>query len=173
MIAMAIITNPALLIADEPTTALDVTTQAQILELLRELQSELGMALLLITHDLGIMAQVADEVMVMYLGKVVEHADVHTLFRDPKHPYTQELLKSIPTVSQTDSAERLVSIKGNVPPGYLIPPGCSFHPRCPQVIGGVCASTEPQLLKLSPRQSARCLLYSDQTDERQSAGNEQ
>ena len=136
MIALALSCNPNLLIADEPTTALDVTTQAQILDLMTELQQEYGMAMMLITHNLGVVAQVAEEVIVMYLGKVVERADVKTLFRDPKHPYTQELLKSIPQLSRLKQNERLTSITGNVPPPFVRPSGCPFHPRCPMAMPG-------------------------------------
>ena len=161
MIAMALSSNPKLLIADEPTTALDVTTQAQILELMAELQEEFGMAIMLITHNLGVIAQMADEVIVMYLGKVVERADVKTLFRDPKHPYTQELLKSIPKAGRTRQAERLVPISGTVPPPFARPPGCPFHTRCPQSMPGVCEAVEPELGSVGEGHTASCLLYTD------------
>ena len=161
MIAMALSCNPTLLIADEPTTALDVTTQAQIMQLMVELQQEFGMAMMLITHNLGVVAQMAEEVIVMYLGKVVERADVHTLFRDPKHPYTQELLKSIPQLSRTSQSERLAAISGNVPPPFVRPIGCPFHTRCPKFMSGVCDVIEPQLTTVGARHTASCLLYSD------------
>ena len=166
MIAMALSCNPRLLIADEPTTALDVTTQAQILELISELQSELGMAMMLITHNLGVVAQMAQEVIVMYLGKVVERADVKTLFRDPKHPYTQELLKSIPKLSRGGQKERLTAIRGNVPPPFERPVGCAFHPRCPAFMPGVCDVMDPQPIAVGPGHTASCLLYSDSATNR-------
>ncbi len=161
MIAMALSCNPTLLIADEPTTALDVTTQAQIMQLMAELQQEFGMAMMLITHNLGVVAQMAEEVIVMYLGKVVERADVRTLFSDPKHPYTQELLKSIPRLSRTGQSERLAAISGNIPPPFVRPAGCSFHPRCPKFMSGVCDVVEPQLAAVGARHTVSCLLYSD------------
>ena len=161
MIAMALSCNPTLLIADEPTTALDVTTQAQILQLMAELQQEFGMAMMLITHNLGVIAQMAEEVIVMYLGKVVERADVNTLFSDPKHPYTQELLKSIPRLSRSRQTERLAAITGNVPPPFVRPTGCPFHPRCPKFMSGVCDVIEPQLMTVGAQHTVSCLLYSD------------
>ena len=161
MIAMALVNNPKLVIADEPTTALDVTTQAQILDLMDELQDEIGMAMMLITHNLGVIAQMAEEVIVMYLGKIVEHADVKTLFNDPKHPYTQELLKSIPKLVRSRSEEALATIEGSVPPAYLIPSGCAFHPRCTRARAGVCDVTEPHRVAVGPAHEASCLLYSD------------
>ncbi|MCP1848129.1 MULTISPECIES: ABC transporter ATP-binding protein [unclassified Bradyrhizobium] len=129
MIAMALACEPDLLIADEPTTALDVTIQAQILSLLQELQQQTGMAILLITHDLGVVAQIADDVAVMYAGTVVEHAPVRELFLDPQHPYTIGLLGSMPRVNQ--HVDRLVAIGGLVPPPFQLPSGCRFNPRCP------------------------------------------
>jgi peptide/nickel transport system ATP-binding protein len=126
-----------------------------------ELQQEFGMAMMLITHNLGVVAQMAEEVIVMYLGKVVERADVHTLFRDPKHPYTQELLKSIPRLSRTGQSERLAAISGNIPPPFVRPAGCSFHPRCPKFMSGVCDVVEPQLAAVGARHTVSCLLYSD------------
>lgn len=130
MIAMALSCNPSLLIADEPTTALDVTTQAQILELMKELQEEFHMAILMITHDLGVIAEMADEVAVMYFGQVVEQAEVDALFHDPKHPYTRGLLQSMPTVG--DAKERLAAIRGSVPSPFSVIEGCAFFDRCPQ-----------------------------------------
>jgi oligopeptide/dipeptide ABC transporter ATP-binding protein len=161
MIAMALSCNPRLLIADEPTTALDVTTQAQILELLAQLQQEFGMAMMLITHNMGVVAQMADEIVVMYLGKVVEHADTQTLFRDPKHPYTQELLKSIPVLRRKRQSERLAAIQGNVPPPYVRPSGCHFHPRCPMFIQGVCNVIEPGLTSVGKAHIASCHLHTE------------
>ena len=163
MIAMALSCHPSLLIADEPTTALDVTTEAQILQLMRRLQQELGMAIMYITHNLGVVAQMAEEVVVMYLGKVVESASVDAIFHNPAHPYTQALLQSIPRLGQrTRDRQRLTSIRGMVPDPYAIPKGCSFHPRCSQVIPGVCDQQEPPLFKIEVRHDARCFLYSSE-----------
>ena len=158
MIAMALILHPSLIIADEPTTALDVTTEAQILELLKELQRELGMAILFVTHDLGVIAEMAQEVIVMYLGKVVEQADVKTLFRDPKHPYTRALMRSIPRLGDR-TRDRLQTIEGMVPTPSDIPPGCPFHPRCEEAIPGVCDVREPPVMTFGDGHWARCVLY--------------
>jgi len=158
MIARALVCRPSLLIADEPTTALDVTTETQILELMKELQEELGMAILFITHDLGVVAEVADEVVVMYLGRVVERADVVSLFYEAKHPYTQALLRSIPTIEKTRRT-RLDTIEGMVPDPYNVPSGCPFHPRCPSFMPGVCDVTEPPIYTLEKDHLVRCLLY--------------
>lgn len=157
MIAMALSCNPSLLIADEPTTALDVTTEAQILELLRDLQQELGMAIMYITHDLGVIAEMAKEVVVMYLGKVVERADVDSLYYDPRHPYTRALLRSIPRIGE--KSRRLEVIKGMVPHPYAIPPGCSFHPRCTERISDRCHQERPPWMEVEPGHWVRCLLY--------------
>jgi peptide/nickel transport system ATP-binding protein len=156
MIAMALSCNPALLIADEPTTALDVTTQAQILDLMKELQAEYNMGMMFITHDLGVVAEIADEVVVMYLGRVVENADVYTLFNSPQHPYTQALLRSIPKISR--EREHLDPIKGMVPSPFRRPNGCTFHPRCPQAMEH-CRSTVPDLTQTNSQHAVRCLLY--------------
>jgi peptide/nickel transport system ATP-binding protein len=153
VIAMALSCRPSLLIADEPTTALDVTTEAQILELMKELQRHLGMAIQFITHNLGVIAEMADDVVVMYLGKEVEHAPVDELFFNPKHPYTKALLRSIPRLGRK-SRERLESIRGMVPDPYSVPPGCAFHPRCPFYARGVC--DEPQYLQVGEQHWARC-----------------
>jgi len=158
MIAMALSCHPSLLMADEPTTALDVTTEAQILELMRGLQEELGMAIMYITHDLGVIAEMSEEVIVMYLGKVVERADVDSLFHEPQHPYTRALLKSIPRIGRK-SRQRLEVIKGMVPDPYAIPRGCTFHPRCPEFIPGLCDREEPPWAQLGPGHRARCHLY--------------
>ncbi|MEZ4707332.1 MAG: ABC transporter ATP-binding protein [Caldilineaceae bacterium] len=158
MIAMALVLRPSLLIADEPTTALDVTTEAQILELLKDLQSELGMAILFVTHDLGVIAEMAQEVIVMYLGKVVEQADIKTLFREPKHPYTQALMRSIPRLGARDRG-RLQTIEGMVPTPADMPDGCPFHPRCAQAIAGVCDVREPPVVHFGDGHWARCVLY--------------
>ena len=157
MIAMALSCNPSLLIADEPTTALDVTTQAQILDLMRHLQDELGMAIMFITHDLGVIAEMTTRVVVMYLGKVVETADVDTLFHDPKHPYTRALLNSVPRLGMTSGL--LQPIEGNVPDPYNVPPGCPFHPRCPSFMPGRCDGAEPALISVGENQTVRCYLY--------------
>jgi peptide/nickel transport system ATP-binding protein len=163
MIAMALACRPALLIADEPTTALDVTIQAQILDLLRDLQAEFGMAVMLITHDLGVIAEMADHVAVMYAGRVVEQAPVRQLFDAPAHPYTQGLLASIPTL-ETPRTDRLTVIRGSVPNLSNLPPGCAFAARCPHVLAK-CRTDVPSLQAL-PDQSggshlARCWLHSN------------
>ncbi len=158
MIAMALSTKPRMLIADEPTTALDVTTQAQILNLLQQLQAEQGMAMIFITHDLGVIAEVADEVAVMYLGRIVEKAPVKELFNNPKHPYTQALLTSIPSID-AQPRERLPSISGSIPHPQNRPAGCPFHPRCPSFMPGVCDQKEPQLADVGVNHTASCFLY--------------
>jgi peptide/nickel transport system ATP-binding protein len=153
MIAMALACGPKLLIADEPTTALDVTIQAQILDLLRGLRDETGTAILLITHDLGVIAELADEVIVMYAGKVVERAPVAALFETPQHPYTVGLLGAVPRLEST--ARRLASIEGAVPNLSAPPSGCRFHPRCPFAVAR-CRSEEPLLAEMLPGQFAAC-----------------
>ncbi len=158
MIAMALSCNPQLLIADEPTTALDVTIQAQILELLNQLKVKLGMAVMLITHDLGIVADTAARVAVMYAGRVVEEAPVLELFKSPKHPYTVGLLNSIPRLEKTARRVRLKAIPGMVPDMLDLPKGCKFLPRCEKVIG-LCSGEEPQLKNIAPTHSVRCYLY--------------
>ncbi len=160
MIAMALSCRPNLLIADEPTTALDVTTEAQILELLRELQAEFGMAIMFITHDLGVIAEMAEEVAVMYLGKVVEQSDIQALFAAPQHPYTQALMQSIPKVGRK-AGKRLNAIRGMVPSPRAIPAGCPFHPRCASFMPGVCDQRQPQLAQTKPGHWVSCLLYED------------
>jgi oligopeptide/dipeptide ABC transporter ATP-binding protein len=160
MIAMALSCHPSLLIADEPTTALDVTTEAQILALMRSLQDELGMAIMYITHNLGVVAQMTERVMVMYMGMAVEETDVDTLFFDPKHPYTQALLVSIPRLGHlTRDRRRLEPVRGTVPDPYSLPRGCYFHPRCDQAIPGVCDVQEPPYIELNPGHDVRCHLY--------------
>jgi oligopeptide/dipeptide ABC transporter ATP-binding protein len=154
-IAIALICNPELLIADEPTTALDVTIQAQILQLIKSLQHEFGCSVLLITHDLGVVAQVADEVAVMYLGRIVERGSVREIIKHPRHPYTQGLLKSIPSLNR---GGRLASIPGSVPSLSAIPPGCPFHPRCPFAQAGRCDVGEAPLLRpLSAQRDVACV----------------
>ena len=158
MIAMALVCNPRLLIADEPTTALDVTTQAQIMELMLELQRQMGMAVLLITHDLGVVAETCDEVVVMYLGEVMERAPVNELFLDPLHPYTRALLNSIPRLGHAKEIE-LQPIEGSVPDPYNRPSGCPFHPRCASMIAGVCDVTPLKTTHLADGRTVRCHLY--------------
>ena len=156
MIAMALSCNPSLLIADEPTTALDVTIQAQILELMKKLQQDFHTAILMITHNLGVIAETSDEVVVMYLGKVMEQAPVKLIFHDPKHPYTQGLMESIPAL--TRKKERLKPIKGTVPDPFNIPKGCPFSTRCPLVME-VCQREMPQLKETSAEHKVACWLY--------------
>jgi len=170
MIAMALSCTPSLLIADEPTTALDVTTQATILDLIKDLQEELGMAVLFITHDLGVVAEIADSVAVMYLGQVVERAECDAIFHDPKHPYTQALLRSIPKLI-VDGDRHLESIKGMVPHPFQRPSGCPFHPRCERRLANVCATLDPPQEWVGERHGVSCLLYSDveKLKQRQSA----
>jgi peptide/nickel transport system ATP-binding protein len=158
MIAMALSCKPTLLIADEPTTALDVTTQTQILELMRQLQKEDGMAIMLITHDLGVIAEMATDVAVMYLGRVVEQAPVDAIFHDPKHPYTRALLRSIPRI-RSHTRERLTPIAGSVPHPYDRPVGCPFHPRCAHVMAGICDRETPVLQPVGSHHLVSCFLY--------------
>jgi oligopeptide/dipeptide ABC transporter ATP-binding protein len=166
MIAMALSLEPELLIADEPTTALDVTIQAQILDLMRRLQQETGTAIILITHDLGVVAEMADRVAVMYAGEIVEETDVTTLFRDPKHPYTQGLIGSIPVLGEV--RESLAVIPGNVPNLLDPPPGCRFEPRCtarePFGVSALAATSHPHLLSVGGATShtVRCFIYHDE-----------
>ncbi|OWR31509.1 peptide ABC transporter ATP-binding protein [Saccharibacillus sp. O23] len=155
MIAMAMVCKPELLIADEPTTALDVTIQAQILDLMRELQREEGTAILMITHDLGVVAEMCDRVVVMYAGQIVEETDVRTLFRSPQHPYTRGLLDSLPQLSE--GRERLASIPGQVPNPLELPAGCRFAPRCP-VKMRECEEAVPELLTTEEGHQCRCFL---------------
>jgi oligopeptide/dipeptide ABC transporter ATP-binding protein len=158
MIAMALSCNPALLIADEPTTALDVTIQAQILELMRGLQKRLGMAVMFITHNLGVIAQIADTVAIMYLGQVVEYGPVREILRNPKHPYTVDLLRAVPRLGKT-AGQRLVAIEGSIPSPFQRPSGCPFHPRCSRMMPGRCEVHMPAVTQLDNQHSVRCLLY--------------
>jgi len=160
MIAMALSSDPRILIADEPTTALDVTTQAQILDLLRQLQEEKGLSIILITHDMGVIAEMADDVVVMYLGQVVEEGPVDDIFHAPKHPYTRSLLKSIPSILAKPRT-KLATITGSIPHPYNRPAGCPFHPRCPEVLPGLCDVHTPEVITLNGGQQVRCLLYDD------------
>jgi len=161
MIAMALACNPRLLIADEPTTALDVTTQAQIMALLRELQAEFRMGVILITHDLGVVAEMADDVVVMYLGQVAEQGTVDEIFHDPKHPYTRALLRSIPRFDFEDES-RLDSIRGIVPDPFHRPVGCPFNPRCDEIREGRCDRENPPVYTLPGNRTVRFLLYEDE-----------
>lgn len=157
MIAMALANDPCLLIADEPTTALDVTIQAQITELLLELQQKNKMGLLFITHNLGVVAEIADRVMVMYCGQIVEQADVDTLFQDPGMPYTQGLLKSVPKLSLGEGHQsQLPAIPGHVPSPFHLPAGCHFGPRCEHFVAQTCQVTNPALHEISPSHWVRC-----------------
>jgi peptide/nickel transport system ATP-binding protein len=159
MIAMALACTPKLLIADEPTTALDVTTQAQILDLLRQLQADYGMAMLFITHDLGVVAEIADEIAIMYLGDVVEQGSVYDVFAAPKHPYTQALMNSVPKLQRKAERTRLSPVKGTVPSPKDRPQGCSFTSRCPHAFGP-CAHIRPPRVEIGVDHVARCHLLS-------------
>jgi peptide/nickel transport system ATP-binding protein len=162
MIAMALSCKPRLLIADEPTTAIDVTTQAQVLALLRDLQERYNTAIIFITHDLGVIAQMASYVVVMYLGRVMEEGPVDDIFHAPKHPYTKALLRSIPSLyGQTRVA--LPVISGALPHPFNRPPGCPFHPRCPEVMPR-CPDAVPKLMPVPPHQLASCFLHHDEAD---------
>jgi len=170
MIAMALSCNPNLLIADEPTTALDVTTQAQILDLMLELQESYDMAIMFITHDLGVVAEIADDVAVMYLGRVVEYADADTVFNEPQHPYTQSLLSSIPKV--TVEREPLEPIRGMVPNPFRRPSGCTFNPRCDEAMP-ICKTREPVATQIASGHVVRCLLYEQVAQPEPQADKEQ
>ncbi len=158
MIAMALSCNPKLLIADEPTTALDVTIQAQILDLMRRLQQELGTAIMLITHNMGVIAELVEDVVVMYAGKVVESASVLSIFKEPKHPYTVGLLESVPKLHE--NRERLRAIEGVVPSPYNMPTGCRFHPRC-EFAREICQRLEPPPMEVAPGHMTACWRYTD------------
>ena len=162
MIAMALACGPAVLIADEPTTALDVTIQAQILDLMRRLQAELGMSILFITHNLGVVAEIADRVAVMYAGRVVEEGDVHAVFARPRHPYTRALLASMPVLSAgaRDKSHRLAAIPGQVPRASKLPPGCAFAPRCPLAVEA-CSAEPPPLDDTGDGHLVRCIRWRD------------
>lgn len=157
MIAMALACNPRLLIADEPTTALDVTIQAQVLQLIKEMQGNLNLSLMLITHDLGVIAHMVDHVYVMYLGRIVENAPVIEIFDNPEHPYTRDLLRSIPKVSGNQG--KLASIEGSVPDTYNIPTGCAFHPRCRETIDDICQKTIPKVININENHQISCCGY--------------
>ena len=163
MIAMALSCEPSLLIADEPTTALDVTVQAQVLQLMRDLQQEFGMSILYITHDLGVIARMVQVVAVMYLGKIVEFTDVDSLFYNAKHPYTSALIQSIPKIGKK-SRSRLESIRGAVPVPINRPPGCGFYPRCTAAIDGLCNRIDPPLIQIEENHSVACFVYPEVVD---------
>lgn len=158
MIAMALACNPKLLIADEPTTALDVTVQAQILQLIRELKDKINSSVMLITHNLGVVAETCDRVIVMYAGKVVEEGDIYSIFEDPKHPYTVGLLKSIPSLEEKEIHTRLESIPGVVPNPLNMPKGCRFSPRCNHAMD-ICKEKDPEITVLGEERTVRCHLY--------------
>lgn len=159
MIAVALSCEPAMLIADEPTTALDVSIEAQILDIMRDLQQSANMAIMFITHNLGVIASMAEEIVVMYMGKAVEQGKVLEIFQNPKHPYTQALLRSIPKLGKKKTGERLASITGMVPDPFNLPTGCVFHPRCPMFMAGKCDKIAPQWKKVGEDHSVSCLLY--------------
>jgi peptide/nickel transport system ATP-binding protein len=160
MIAMALSCKPRLLIADEPTTAIDVTTQAQVLNLMRELQRKYRTAVIFITHDLGVIAQIAREVVVMYLGRVMEQGPVDAIFHQARHPYTRALLRSIPGLQATPRVP-LPIITGSLPHPFNRPRGCPFHPRCSEAMPGVCDQRVPALRPVGDQQQASCFLYHD------------
>ena len=160
MIAMALSCNPEILIADEPSTALDVTIQAQIIDLMMQLKKNFDAAIMLITHDLGVIAEIAQRIVVMYAGKVVEEGQILAIFEDPRHPYTRALLKSIPKLGERSryGRQRLKEIAGIVPSLYELPPGCSFYPRCPEAMA-ICQEKVPELTELGGGHRVRCWLY--------------
>jgi peptide/nickel transport system ATP-binding protein len=159
MIAMALSTNPKLLIADEPTTALDVTIQAQVIDLMKDLVAEYGMGIIFITHDLGVIAQTAGKVAVMYLGRIVERGPVRDVIRTPAHPYTQGLLNALPNLEDLDAP--LMPVPGDIPSPLERPPGCVFHTRCPHAMPGRCDTAIPAMVKVSPDHAAACFLVED------------
>jgi peptide/nickel transport system ATP-binding protein len=150
-----------MLIADEPTTALDVSIEAQILDIMRELQESVNMAIMFITHNLGVIASMAEEIVVMYMGKAVEQAKVVELFKDAKHPYTQALLRSIPKLGEKREGHRLASISGMTPDPFNLPTGCVFHPRCPMFMPGKCDKIVPSWTKVGEDHYVACLLYEE------------
>jgi oligopeptide/dipeptide ABC transporter ATP-binding protein len=161
MIALALAGEPRVLIADEPTTALDVTTQAQILTLMRRLQQQRDLAVILITHDMGVIAEMADDVVVMYLGKEVEKGPVDAIFHAPRHPYTRSLLRSIPSVLARPRS-RLATLSGSIPHPFARPGGCPFHPRCPDKLTGLCDTTVPAEVVIGEDHATACHLYTTQ-----------
>jgi oligopeptide transport system ATP-binding protein len=165
LIAIALACNPDLLIADEPTTALDVTIQAQLLELLKELQADMNLSVLLITHDLGVVAEIADSLVVMYAGQVMERGDLEELFYEPQHPYLQRLLASSPHRAQVDAGDLLPVIEGEMPSLINVPSGCPFHPRCPKYIGEVCEVEQPRKYDLGGKGHVSACHLHDERDE--------
>jgi len=159
MIAKALACNPSVLIADEPTTALDVTIQAQVLEIMRGLKVDDGMSMIFITHDLGVVAQIADDVAIMYLGRIVEKGPVGEIFSNPQHPYTVSLLSAIPRLGDLSARRQLASIRGSVPSLFERPLGCAFHPRCDSFMDEICNAQSPPLTRLSPVHEVRCFLH--------------
>jgi oligopeptide/dipeptide ABC transporter ATP-binding protein len=166
MIAKALACKPALLLADEPTTALDVTIQAQVLDLMRRLQREESMAIVFITHDLGVVAQMADEVAIMYTGRIVEQGPLRAVFREPRHPYTVSLLQAVPGLRALHERRRLRPIAGAVPNLYSMPAGCTFHPRCDAVVRGRCEVAFPEPRPVGPGHRVSCHLYGGDRDGR-------
>jgi len=159
MIAKALSCKPSLLIADEPTTALDVTIQAQILKLMRDMQQEFGSSIIFISHDLGVVGQMADEVAIMYMGRIVEQGTAKEIFKNPKHPYTVNLLAAIPRLGNLEARKRLVPIRGTVPGLFSRPSGCAFHPRCDSFMPGVCDGNFPDFMEILPDHIVACHLY--------------
>lgn len=168
MIAKALSCNPSVLIADEPTTALDVTIQAQILELMRRLKHDTGMSMIFITHDLGVVAQIADDVAIMYMGRIVEKGPVGEIFNNPQHPYTISLLKAIPRLGDLSARRKLASIQGSVPSLFERPAGCAFHPRCGAFMAGRCDTQFPPPTMPSPQHEVRCFLHAAGSEGRES-----
>ncbi len=164
MIAVALSGNPKLLLADEPTTAVDVTIQAKIIDLLRELHHKNSMSILFVTHDLGVIRQIADEVIIMYLGKIVEKGNVKDIYERPKHPYTQLLLQCIPSLSSIPK-QMLTTIEGRAPDPYLLPPGCPFGKRCPRFMERTCGQSMPSSVKIEENHQVSCFLYTDKKEE--------
>ena len=161
MIAMALICNPQILVADEPTTALDVSTEAQILKLIRDRQETLNTTILYITHNLGVVFNIADQVAVMYLGEIIEQAPVSDLFISPKHPYTEALINAVPRVDTDYTNRKSKVIKGNIPDPYSHPKGCKFHPRCPKFMKDVCDTAKPDMIEIVANRFVACHLYSN------------
>ena len=159
MIAMALACNPRILIADEPTTALDVTIQTQVMRLIKEMQAKSDLSLILITHDLGVVAHMVEHIYVTYLGRVVEDGPIRDVLRNPKHPYTAELLKSIPKLSSSRKHNRIYPITGTVPSPMDMPSGCAFHPRCPSVLGEICKTETPGITRVNSEHGVHCFLY--------------
>jgi len=159
MIAKALSCNPRLLVADEPTTALDVTIQAQILKVMKDLQTEYGMAIIFISHNMGVVAQIADDVAIMYMGRIVERGGVREIFRNPKHPYTISLLNAVPRLGNLEDCKRLEPIEGTVPSLFERPEGCPFGPRCKDFMEGKCNTTFPSVVEIEPNHDIYCYLY--------------